>query len=161
MTSLVSSLVYLPLFILCFIIEIKRNYKWNSIVYPKSRFDGKSITTIYCISFIFMSFFMIINLIIGESVELCVGITLSALVMLLLAFFLSRISIVITNDEIIKKSFFGKTIIKTREIRSIEEGYFIKIKSKNELIQLETKFYDSDIVKVKHRLSEISINKNK
>ena len=104
---------------------------------------------------------MIINLIIGESVELCVGITLSALVMLLLAFFLSRISIVITNDEIIKKSFFGKTIIKTREIRSIEEGYFIKIKSKNELIQLETKFYDSDIVKVKQRLSEISINKNK
>ena len=114
MTSLVSSLVYLPLFILCFIIEIKRNYKWNSIVYPKSRFDGKSITTIYCISFIFMTFFMIINLIIGESVELCVGITLSALVMLLLAFFSSRISIVITNDEIIKKSFFGKTIIKTR-----------------------------------------------
>lgn len=161
MTSLVSSLVYLPLFILCFIIEIKRNYKWNSIVYPKSRFDGKSITTIYCISFIFMTFFMIINLVIGESVELCVGITLSALVMLLFAFFSSRISIVITNDEIIKKSFFGKTIIKTREIRSIEEGYFIKIKSKNELIQLETKFYDSDIVKVKQRLSEISINKNK
>ena len=81
--------------------------------------------------------------------------------MLLLAFFSSRISIVITNDEIIKKSFFGKTIIKTREIRSIEEGYFIKIKSKNELIQLETKFYDSGIVKVKKRLSEISINKNK
>ena len=161
MTSLVSSWVYLPWLILCVIIEIKRNYKWNSIVYPKSRFDGKSITTIYCISFIFMSFFMIINLIIGESVELCVGITLSALVMLLLAFFSSRISIVITNDEIIKKSFFGKTIIKTREIRSIEEGYFIKIKSKNELIQLETKFYDSDIVKVKQRLSEISINKNK
>ena len=161
MTSLVSSLVYLSLFILCLIIEIKRNNKWNSIVDPKSRFDGKGITTIYCISFIFMTFFMIINLIIDESVELCVGITLSALVMLLLAFFSSRISIVITNDEIIKKSFFGKTIIKTREIRSIEEGYFIKIKSKNELIQLETKFYDSGIVKVKNRLSKISINKNK
>ena len=161
MTSLVSSLIYLPLFILCFIIEIKRNKKWNSVVYPKSRFDGKGITTIYCISFIFMTFFMIINLIIGESVELCVGITLSALVMLLLAFFSSRISIVITNDEIIKKSFFGKTIIKTREIRSIEKGYFIKIKSKNELIQLETKFYDSGIVIVKNRLSEININKNK
>lgn len=161
MTSLVSSLVYLSLFILCLIIEIKRNNKWNSIVDPKSRFDGKGITTIYCISFIFMTFFMIINLIIDESVELCVGITLSALVMLLLAFFSSRISIVITNDEIIKKSFFGKTIIKTREIRSIEEGYIIKIKSKNELIQLETKFYDSGIVKVKNRLSEISINKNK
>ena len=161
MTSLVSSLVYLSLFILCLIIEIKRNNKWNSIVDPKSRFDGKGITTIYCISFIFMTFFMIINLIIDESVELCVGITLSALVMLLLAFFSSRISIVITNDEIIKKSFFGKTIIKTREIRSIEEGYIIKIKSKNELIQLETKFYDSGIVKVKNRLSKISINKNK
>ncbi len=161
MTSLISSLIYFPLFILCFIIEIKRNKKWNSIVYPKSRFDGKGITTIYCISFIFMTFFMIINLIIGESVELCVGITLIALVMVLIAFFSSRINIVITNDEIIKNSFFGKTIIKTREIRSIEEGYFIKIKSKNKLIQLETKFYDSGITQVKNRLSEISINKNK
>ena len=112
MTSLVSSLIYLPLFILCFIVEIKRNKKWNSIVYPKSRFDGKGITTIYCISFIFMSFFMIINLIIGESVELCVGITLSALVMLLLAFFSSRINIVITNDEIIKKVFLVKQLLK-------------------------------------------------
>lgn len=161
MTSLISSLIYFPLFILCFIIEIKRNKKWDSIVYPKSRFDGKGITTIYCISFIFMTFFMIINLLIGESVELCVGITLIALVMVLIAFFSSRINIVITNDEIIKNSFFGKTIIKTREIRSIEEGYFIKIKSKNKLIQLETKFYDSGITQVKNRLSEISINKNK
>ena len=81
--------------------------------------------------------------------------------MLLIAFFSSKICIVITNDEIIKKSFFGKTIIKIREIRSIEEEYFIKIKSKNNLIQLETKFYDSGIIKVKKRLSEISINKNK
>lgn len=161
MTSFVSSLIYLPLFILCFIIEIKRNKKWNSIVYPKSRFNCKGITTIYCISFICMTLFMIINLIIGESVELCVGITLTTLVMLIIALFSSKICIVITNDEIIKKSFFGKTIIKIREIKSIEEGYFIKIKSKNELIQLETKFYDSDITKVKNRLSEISINKNK
>ena len=161
MTSFVSSLIYLPLFILCFIIEIKRNKKWNSIVYTKSRFNCKGITTIYCISFICMTLFMIINLIIGESVELCVGITLTTLVMLIIALFSSKICIVITNDEIIKKSFFGKTIIKIREIKSIEEGYFIKIKSKNELIQLETKFYDSDITKVKNRLSEISINKNK
>ena len=99
---------------------------------------------------------MIINLIIGESVELCVGITLSALVMLLLAFFSSRISIVITNEEIIKKSFFGKTIIKIREIRSIEEGYFIKIKAKNELIQLETKFYDLGIMNVEKCLREMN-----
>lgn len=161
MTSLVGSLIYLSLFILCLIVEIKRNKKWNNNFYPKSRFESKGVTTIYLISFIFMTFFMIINLIIGESVELCVGITLIALVMLLIAFFSSKICIVITDDEIIKRNFFGKTIIKIREIRSIEEGYFIKIKSKNYLIQLETKFYDSGIRKVRNRLSEISINKNK
>ncbi len=159
MTSLVSSLIYLPLFILCFIFEIKRNKKWDETRYPKSRFDSMVITGIYCISFIFMTFFMIINLIINESIELCVSITLSALVMLFIAFFSSRISIVITNNEIIKKYFFGKTIIKIKEIRNIEEGYFIKIKSKKSLIQLETKFYDSDIINVKKRLREISINK--
>lgn len=159
MTSLLCSLIYLLLFILCFIFEIKRNKKWNSIIYPKSRFNSKCITTIYCISFIFMAFFMIINLIIGESVELCVGITLSALTIMFIAFFSSRISIVINSNEITKKSFFGKTIIKIKEIKSIEEGYFIKIKSQNGIIQLETKFYDSGINKVKKRLREISINK--
>lgn len=59
-----------------------------------------------------------------------------------------------------KKSFFDKTNIKIKEIRSIEEGYFIKIKSKNKLIKIETKFYDSGIIKVKNRLSEIGIYKN-
>ena len=161
MIILVSSLIYLSLFILCFIVEIKRNKKWNNIFYPKSRFDSKGITTIYCISFAYMTFFMIINLIIGESIELCIVITLSALVMLLIAFFSSKICIIITDDEIIKKSFFGKTIIKIIEIRSIEEGYFIEIKSKKDSIKLETKFYNSEIRKVKNRLSEISINKNK
>ena len=159
MTSLVSSLIYLLLFILCFIGEIKKNKKWDNIFYPKSRFDSKGITTIYCISFVYMTFFMIINLIIGESIELCIGITLSALVMLLIASFSSNICVVITDNEIIKKSFLGKKIIKIREIRSIEEGYFIKIKSKKDSIQLETKFYDVGIRKVKNRLSEINKNK--
>ncbi len=161
MTSFISSLIYLSLLMLCFIIEIKRNKKWNNIFYPKSRFNSKGITTIYFISFVYMTFFMIINLIIGESIELCIGITLSSLVVLLIAFFSSKICIVITDDEIIKKSFFGKTIIKIREIRSIEDGYFIKIKSKDKLIQLETRFYDLGIRKIKSRLSEISIYKNK
>ena len=159
MTSLVSSLIYLSLLMLCFIIEIKRNKKWNNIFYPKSRFNSKGITTIYFISFVYMTFFMIINLIIGESIELCIGITLSAFVVLLIAFFSSKICIVITDDEIIKKSFLGKKIIKIREIRSIEEGYFIKIKSKKDSIQLETKFYDVGIREVKNRLSEINKNK--
>ena len=88
---------------------------------------------------------------------LCIGITLSALTMLLIAFFSSKICIVITDDEIIKKSFFGKTIIKIREIRSIEDGYFIKIKSKDKLIQLETRFYDLGIKNVKNCLNKISI----
>lgn len=156
MTSLISFLIYLLLFILCFIVEVKRNKKWDEIKYPKSRFDSKTITGIYCISLIFISFFMIINLIIGESIELCVSITLSAVMMLLIAFFLSRISIVVTNDEIIKKCFFGKTIIKIKEIRSVENGYFFKIKSKNELIQLETKFYDLGIMNVEKCLREMN-----
>lgn len=159
MTSLVNSLIYLSLFILCFIVEIKKNKKWDNIFYPKSRFDSKGITTIYCISFVYMTFFMIINLIIGESIELCIGITLSALVMLLIASLSSNVCVVITDNEIIKKSFLGKKIIKIREIRSIEEGYFIKIKSKKGSIQLETKFYDVGIREVKNRLSEINKNK--
>lgn len=157
MTSFLSSLIYLSFFMLCLVIEIKRNKKWNNIFYPKSRFNSKTITTIYCISFVYMTFFMIISLIIGESIELCIGITLSAFVVLLIAFFSSKICIVITDDEIIKKSFFGKTIIKIREIRSIEDGYFIKIKSKDKLIQLETRFYDLGIKNVKNCLNKISI----
>lgn len=105
-----------------------------------------------------MTFFMIINLIIGESIELCVSTTIIALVMLFIAFFSSKISIVITNNEIIKHNFFGKTIIKITEIVTIEEGYFIKIKAKENMIQLETKFYDSGIVEVKHYLNEIKAN---
>lgn len=112
MTSFVSSLIYLLLFILCFVIEIKRNKKWNNIFYLKSRLDSKGVTTIYCISFVYMTLFMIINLIIGESVELCIGITLSALVMLLIALFSSKICIVSTDDEIIKKVFFAKQLLK-------------------------------------------------
>lgn len=112
MTSLVSSLIYLLLFILCFIGEIKKNKKWDNIFYPKSRFDSKGITTIYFISFVYMIFFMIINLIIGESIELCIGITLSALVMLLIAYFSSNICVVITDDEIIKKASLVKQLLK-------------------------------------------------
>ncbi len=91
---------------------------------------------------------------------LCIGITLSALTMLLIALFSSKICIVIVEEKNNKKSFFDKTNIKIKEIRSIEEGYFIKIKSKNKLIKIETKFYDSGIIKVKNRLSEIGIYKN-
>lgn len=87
MTSIISDLIYLSLFILCVGIEIKRNKKWNSIFYPKSRFDSKAIDTIYCISFVYMTFFTIINLIIDENIELCICTTLCALAMLLIAFF--------------------------------------------------------------------------
>lgn len=65
MISFISFLMYLSFFILCLGIEIKRNKKWNNIFYPKSRLNSKGITTIYCISFGYMTFFMIINLIIG------------------------------------------------------------------------------------------------
>ena len=49
---------------------------------------------------------MIINLIIEESIELCVSTTIIALLMLFIAFFSSKISIVITNNEIINHNFF-------------------------------------------------------
>lgn len=65
MISFISFLMYLSFFILCLGIEIKRNKKWNNIFYPKSRLNSKGITTIYCISFVYITFFMIINLIIG------------------------------------------------------------------------------------------------
>lgn len=65
MISFISFLMYLSFFILCLGIEIKRNKKWNNIFYSKSRLNIKGITTIYCISFCYMTFFMIINLIIG------------------------------------------------------------------------------------------------
>lgn len=65
MISFISFLMYLSFFILCLGIEIKRNKKWNNIFYSKSRLNSKGITTIYCISFVYMTFFMIINLIIG------------------------------------------------------------------------------------------------
>lgn len=159
MASLISFLIYLSFFMLCFIIEVKRTKKWNATFYTKSRFDIKGVYTIYFISLIFMVFFMIINSIIGESIELCVCVTLSSCVILLLAFICSKICIVITNDEIIKKGIFGKTIIKIREVRSLEIGYFIKIKSKKELIQLETKFYDSEIEEVKKHLREVCIER--
>lgn len=161
MTSIVSYLIYLSLFMLCVGIEIKRNKKWDSIFYPKSRFDSKAIDAIYCISFVCMTFFTIINLIIGDTIELCICIILCGLAMLLSAFFLSKTYILITNDKIIKKSLFGKTIINIKSIKSIETGYFIKIKSKNNLIVLETKFYDSGIINIKKRLNEINISVNK
>lgn len=65
MISFISFLMYLSFFILCLGIEIKRNKKWNNIFYSKSRLNSKGITTIYCISFVYMTFFIIINLIIG------------------------------------------------------------------------------------------------
>ncbi|HAR47408.1 MAG TPA: hypothetical protein DCX39_05245 [Firmicutes bacterium] len=112
MISFISFFIYLSFFILCLGIEIERNKKWNNIFYPKSRLDSKGITTIYCISFVYMTFFMIINLIIGESIELCIGITLSALSMLLIALFSSKIYIVIVEEEIIKKVSLVKQILK-------------------------------------------------
>ena len=159
MMSFLCLLVYLLLLALCFIFEIKRNKKWNNTTYPKSRLDSKGISTIYYISLAFMTFFMIINLIIEESIELCVSTTIIALLILFIAFFSSKISIVITNNEIIKYNFFGETIIKITEIITIDDGCFIKIKAKENMIQLETKFYDSGIVEVKHYLNEIKANK--
>lgn len=155
MTSFISLLIYLLVFVICFMLEIRRNMKWNLIKYPKSRLESQGITAIYFILFIIEVFFMIINLLIGESADLCVSITLVELLMMFMVFILSRVSIVITDDKIIKKNFLGKTIIRIKEIRSIEFGYFITIKTQQEQIRLETKFYDSSLINIENRLSEI------
>ena len=82
------------------VLKLKEIKNGTTFFYPKSRLDSKGITSIYCISFVYMIFFMIFNLIIGESIELCIGITLSALAMLLITLFSSKICIVIVEEKL-------------------------------------------------------------
>jgi len=158
MTSLICLLIFILFFTISLTFQIKRNKIWNNINYVKSRYDIKGIFAIHCISFIYMLFFLIINLIIGEDVKLCIGMTLCSMIMLFMGFLVSRISIMITNDKIIKKSILSKSFIKINEIIDIEEGYFIIIRSKTKLIKIETKFYDKEIIEVKKLLRVIKRN---
>ena len=161
MTSLVSFLIYLPLFLLCLVSETKRNKRWKNIILPKSRLNREGVVATYCISLIFVTFFLIINLIIGEDVKFCIGIIFIALAMLAIAIMTSRIGIIISKDEIIKKRMVGQTVIKISEINTIGYGYFINIKSAEKNIKLETKSYDSGLREVIIRLRAVNIHKNK
>ena len=151
--SLISLGIFIVLFIILFIIELKRNNKYNNIIGVKSRFNSNTIHTIYLISIILMVFFTIINLIIGEKIELCLMTLINSIVIMLVAFLLSRKCIYISDDKITNIELFGKEVIEIKNITKVELGYFIKVSSKNSIIKLETKFYDGNIQEIKKVLS--------
>ena len=151
--SLISLGIFIILFIILFIIELKRNNKYNNIIGVKSRFNSNTIHIIYLISIILMVFFTIINLIIGEKIELCLMTLISSIVIMLVAFLLSRKCIYISDDKITNIELFGKEVIEIKNITKVELGYFIKVSSKNSVIKLETKYYDDDIQEIKKVLS--------
>ena len=151
--SLISLGIFIILFIILFIIELKRNEKYDNIIGIKSRFNSNTIHTIYLISIIFMVLFTIINLIIGEKMELCLMILIISIVIMLVAFLLSRKCIYILEGKIINVELFGKEVIEIKNITDVELGYFIKISSKNSIIKLEAKFYDGNIEEIKKVLS--------
>ena len=151
--SLISLGIFIVLFIILFIIELKRNNKYNNIIGVKSRFNSNTIHTIYLISIILMVFFTIINLIIGEKIELCLMTLINSIVIMLVAFLLSRKCIYISDDKITNVELFGKEVIEIKNITKVELGYFIKVSSKNSIIKLETKFYDGNIQEIKKVLS--------
>ena len=151
--SLISLGIFIILFIILFIIELKRNNKYNNIIGVKSRFNSNTIHTIYLISIILMVFFTIINLIIGEKIELCLMTLINSIVIMLVAFLLSRKCIYISDDKITNVELFGKEVIEIKNITKVELGYFIKVSSKNSIIKLETKFYDGNIQEIKKVLS--------
>ena len=148
--SLISLGIFIILFIILFIIELKRNNKYNNIIGVKSRFNPN---TIYLISIILMVFFTIINLIIGEKIELCLMTLINSIVIMLVAFLLSRKCIYISDDKITNVELFGKEVIEIKNITKVELGYFIKVSSKNSIIKLEAKFYDGNIEEIKKVLS--------
>ena len=151
--SLISLGIFIIIFIILFFIELKRNNKYNNIIGVKSRFNSNTIHTIYLISIILMVFFTIINLIIGEKIELCLMTLISSIVIMLVAFLLSRKCIYISDDKITNVELFGKEVIEIKNITKVELGYFIKVSSKNSIIKLETKFYDGNIQEIKKVLS--------
>ena len=151
--SLISLGIFIILFIILFIIELKRNEKYDNIIGIKSRFNSNTIHTIYLISIIFMVLFTIINLIIGEKMELCLMTLIISIVIMLVAFLLSRKCIYILEGKIINVELFGKEVIEIKNITDVELGYFIKINSKNSIIKIETKYYDDDIQEIKKVLS--------
>lgn len=56
------------------------------------------------------------------------GINSNIFMLLFIAVFSSRISIVVTNNEMFKKDFFGNTIIEIKETKSIENLRLSQIK---------------------------------
>ena len=147
--SFISLGIFIILFIILFIIELKRNEKYDNIIGAKSRFNSNTIHTIYLISIIFMVLFTIINLIIGEKIELCLMTLIISIVIMLVAFLLSRKCIYILEGKIINVELFGKEVIEIKNITEVELGYFIKVSSNNSVIKIETKFFDNNIQEIK------------
>ena len=155
MILVISVIIYSFLFILCFLLELSRNNKWNEIIYPKTRINSKAVTLIYLCSVVFMLIFTIINIIIDIDITLCVFTTITSVIILLIALLISRKSLIITDKEIIKQNLITKDVIKKNEIISIDEGYFLKIQSKDMIITIETKFYDRNYNSIKQYINKI------
>ena len=154
---LISIIIYISFFIICFLVEINRNRKWDKIVFLKSRLDTKGITMMYVISFIFMFVFTIINIIIGKNIALCIFTTMCSLLILLIALLCSRKCIILTDKELIKQDIFTKSKIAINEIKKIDNGYFYKVYSKYKVFSIESKFYDRNIEVIKKELSSKGI----
>ena len=158
MVTVFGVFFYLVILIIFVFIENHRNKEWKKISFLKSRWQRSTIACIYCISFVYMVFFTAIDVIIvKENLGFTFSITGLSILMELIAFLCSRISIVITDKEVVKNHLLGKTVIYFKKIDRIDIGYYIKIKSRNKFIIIEQRSYDTEIKLIKRRLFEISL----
>ena len=158
MITVFGVVFYLVILIIFVFIEIYRNKEWKKILFLKSRWHPSAIACIYSISFVFMVFFTIINVTVTEEDKgFAFFVTGLSILIELVAFLCSKISIIVTDKEVVKNHFFGKTVIYLKQIDRIDIGYYIKIKSKNKFIIIEQRAYDTEIKLIKRRLCEISL----
>ena len=148
----ISTFIYLIFFTICFNIELNRNKKRKQINYLSSYLNRNVVTAIYLISFIFMVIFTGVNFVFYD-LNLCISILMISLFILLVAFLLSRVCIYINEEEMVKINILGRTIIKLKDIKDIEYGHFVKVKSNENEIVFETRIYDNNIKEIEKVLT--------
>ena len=155
----VASIILYLIFLLAFIaIEKARHKNWSEIVFLKSRWHPSAILSMYVISFVFMLFFTVISVtLLEDDKSFAFFVTATSVLIESLACLCSRISIVITDKEVIKRHIFGKTVIPFKDIDAINIGHYIRIKSKNKAIIIERRAYDKEMKLVKRKLFEMSL----
>ena len=148
----ISTFIYLIFFTICFNIELNRNKKRKQINYLSSYLNRNVVTAIYLISFIFMVIFTGVNFVFYD-LNLCISILMISLFILLVAFLLSRVCIYINEEEMVKINILGRTIIKLKDIKDIEYGHFVKVKSNENEIVFETRIYYNNIKEIEKVLT--------